>query len=58
MLSRYFLFLELRRKVEIHRMTGRVVKCPVDEPPARLQHAHYAESARALLDEAAEQPSP
>ncbi|MEW2581038.1 hypothetical protein [Streptomyces syringium] len=30
-LGRYFLFLELRHKVEIHRMTGRVVECPIDE---------------------------
>ncbi|WP_344587553.1 site-specific integrase [Actinomadura vinacea] len=27
----YFLFLELRHKVEIHQMTGRVVQCPIDE---------------------------
>jgi len=27
----YFLFLELRHKVEIHQMTGRVVECPIDE---------------------------
>ena len=30
-LSTYFLFLGLRHKVEIHRMTGRVVECPIDE---------------------------
>ncbi|MDX3434259.1 hypothetical protein PV664_36020 [Streptomyces sp. ME01-18a] len=30
-LSTYFMFLELRRKVEIHRMTGPVVECPIDE---------------------------
>ncbi|MEV7119188.1 tyrosine-type recombinase/integrase [Kitasatospora griseola] len=30
-LNTYFLFLELRHKVEIHRMTGRVVECPIDE---------------------------
>jgi integrase len=30
-LKTYFLFLELRHKVEIHQMTGRVVECPVDE---------------------------
>lgn len=30
-LTMYFLFLELRHKVEIHRMTGRVVECPIDE---------------------------
>ena len=27
----YFLFLELRHKVEIHALTGRVVQCPIDE---------------------------
>ncbi|WP_405747556.1 hypothetical protein OG422_30625 [Streptomyces sp. NBC_01525] len=26
-----FMFLELRHKVELHRMTGRVVECPIDE---------------------------
>ena len=30
-LKTYFLFLELRHKVEIHQMTGHVVACPVDE---------------------------
>lgn len=30
-LSTYFLFLELQRKVEIHRVTGRVVECLIDE---------------------------
>jgi len=30
-LSTYFTFLELRHKVEIHRLTGRVVECPIDE---------------------------
>jgi site-specific recombinase XerD len=30
-LKTYFLFLELRHKVEIHQMTGHVVQCPVDE---------------------------
>ena len=30
-LKTYFLFLELRHKVEIHQMTGRVAECPVDE---------------------------
>ena len=30
-LTTYFAFLELRHKVEIHRMTGRVVDCPIDE---------------------------
>ncbi|WP_433195754.1 tyrosine-type recombinase/integrase [Nocardia sp. CA-107356] len=30
-LSVYFEFLELRHKVELHAMTGRVVECPLDE---------------------------
>ncbi|MEW2425961.1 hypothetical protein AB0911_36140 [Streptomyces nigra] len=30
-LTTYFLVLELRYKVEIDRMTGRVTKCPIDE---------------------------
>jgi hypothetical protein len=30
-LTTYFLFLELRHKVEIHRMRGRVIECPIDE---------------------------
>ncbi|GAA3796329.1 hypothetical protein [Streptomyces chiangmaiensis] len=30
-LTTYFLFLELRHKVEIHWMTGRVLECPIDE---------------------------
>ncbi|MGW1507190.1 tyrosine-type recombinase/integrase [Streptomyces mirabilis] len=30
-LTTYFLFLELRHKVEIHRMTGHVAECPIDE---------------------------
>ncbi len=30
-LKTYFLFLELRHKVEIHQMTGRIVECPIDE---------------------------
>ena len=30
-LKTYFLFLELRHKVELHQMTGRVVECPIDE---------------------------
>ena len=27
----YFTFLELRHKVELHALTGRVVECPIDE---------------------------
>jgi site-specific recombinase XerD len=30
-LKTYFSFLELRHKVEIHQLTGRVVECPIDE---------------------------
>lgn len=30
-LSVYFEFLEVRHKVELHAMTGRVVECPIDE---------------------------
>jgi integrase/recombinase XerD len=30
-LRSYFVFLELRHKVEIHALTGRVVECPIDE---------------------------
>lgn len=30
-LKTFFLFLELRHKVEIHHLTGRVVECPIDE---------------------------
>jgi integrase/recombinase XerD len=30
-LKTYFLFLELRHKVEIHNLTGRVLECPIDE---------------------------
>ena len=30
-LKTYFLFLELRHKIEIHQLTGHVVQCPVDE---------------------------
>ena len=30
-LTTYFVFVELRHKVELHAMTGRVVECPIDE---------------------------
>src|SRR5260370_22359140 len=30
-LKTYFVYLELRHKVEIHQMTGRVIECPIDE---------------------------
>lgn len=30
-LKTFFVFLELRNKVEIHQLTGRIVECPIDE---------------------------
>jgi hypothetical protein len=27
----YFQFLELRHKIELHNLTGRVIECPLDE---------------------------
>jgi integrase/recombinase XerD len=30
-LTTYFAFLELRHKVELHQLTGRLVECPLDE---------------------------
>jgi hypothetical protein len=30
-LTVFFQFLELRHKVELHNLTGRVVECPLDE---------------------------
>jgi hypothetical protein len=30
-LKTYFEFVELRHKVEIHNLTGRVAECPIDE---------------------------
>ena len=30
-LKTYFLFVEIRHKVEVHQLTGRVAECPVDE---------------------------
>ncbi|MDW6064034.1 hypothetical protein SAZ11_46385 [Streptomyces sp. FXJ1.4098] len=36
----FFQFLELRHKVELHNLTGRVVECPLDEmnrPRASLE---------------------
>ena len=41
-LTTFFAFLELRHKVEIHAMTGRLVECPIDEmnkPRGRKQAA-------------------
>ena len=30
-LTVYFQFLELRHKIELHNLTGRVIECPLDE---------------------------
>ena len=30
-LAVYFQFLELRHKIELHNLTGRVIECPLDE---------------------------
>ena len=30
-LTVYFQFLELRHKIELHNVTGRVIECPLDE---------------------------
>ena len=30
-LTVYFRFLELRHKIELHNLTGRVIECPLDE---------------------------
>ncbi len=41
-LTTFFAFLELRHKVEIHAMTGRIIECPIDEmnkPRGRKQAA-------------------
>ncbi|WP_205315638.1 hypothetical protein [Nonomuraea lactucae] len=47
-LKTFFLFLELRHKVEIHQMTGRVVECPIDEmnrPRGRQQASQHPAAA-------------
>jgi integrase/recombinase XerD len=62
-LRTYFLFVEIRHKVQIHQMTGRVAECPVDEmnrprgagraalriPPSALQVAALFAGWRAEL---------
>ncbi|WP_207757733.1 tyrosine-type recombinase/integrase [Nonomuraea cypriaca] len=52
----YFLFLDLRHKIEIHQMTGRVVECPIDEmnrprgrQEARLRIPPTADHVRRLF---------
>ena len=52
-LKTYFLFLELRHKVEIHQMTGRIVECPIDEmnrPRGRQQAKLRIPPAAAQVD--------
>jgi hypothetical protein len=34
-LTVYFQFLELRHKIELHNLTGRVIECPLDEMNGR-----------------------
>lgn len=41
-LTTYFTFLELRHKVELHRMTGRVVECPIEEMNRPREAIHLA----------------
>ncbi len=50
-LKTFFLFLELRHKVEIHQMTGRVVECPIDE----LNRPRGRQQARLRVPPTAEQ---
>lgn len=55
-LKTYFEFVELRHKVEIHDLTGRIVECPIDEMnrprgrrAARLRIPPTAEQVRQLF---------
>ncbi len=50
-LKTFFLFLELRHKVEIHQMTGLVVECPIDE----LNRPRGRQQARLRVPPTAEQ---
>ncbi len=52
-LKTFFLFLELRHKVEIHQMTGRVVECPIDE----MNRPRGRQQARLRIPPTAEQVS-
>jgi hypothetical protein len=53
-LTRYFTFLELRHKVELHAMTGRVVECPIDE----MNRPRGRARAKLRIPPSAEQASP
>ncbi|MFI9848708.1 tyrosine-type recombinase/integrase [Nonomuraea sp. NPDC051941] len=50
-LKTFFVFLELRHKVEIHQMTGRVVECPIDE----MNRPRGRQEARLRIPPSAEQ---
>jgi integrase len=50
-LRTYFEFVELRHKVELHQMTGRVVGCPIDE----LNRPRGAKDARLRIPPRAEE---
>lgn len=50
-LKTYFEFVELRHKVEIHNLTGRVVECPIDE----LNRPRGRRAARLRIPPTAEQ---
>jgi integrase/recombinase XerD len=50
-LKTYYLFLELRHKIEIHQMTGRVAGCPVDE----VNRPRGRQQARLRIPPSAEQ---
>jgi site-specific recombinase XerD/DNA-binding Xre family transcriptional regulator len=50
-LKTYFLYLELRHKVEVHQMTGRVVECPIDE----VNRPRGRQQARLRIPPSAEQ---
>ncbi len=51
-LKTFFVFLEMRHKVEIHQMTGRIVECPIDEmsPAPRPTTGPAADSPRCRAD--------
>ena len=69
-LTVYFQFLELRHKVELHNLTGRVIECPLDEmnrprasagpqlrvPPARRRSTSYSPGGGRSCPPAASSP--
>lgn len=50
-LKTFFVFLEIRHKVEIHQMTGRIVECPIDG----MSRPRGRQQARLRIPPAAEQ---